>query len=200
MRMGSRATRAAVVLLVLALLWVGLPVPYTYGGGVGNYDARRWGLYGWARVFERRAVSGSQVRTEYSATGLVLTIAASGLAAAAGGLWARGGRGQRAAGLLVVLAPAALLVVLLWWPAVVGAHGGAGGDTFYSRGQFGYLVERRGTFEPPGFLPSEIAIAGPVRLDFRGLAVTGVASVVVLAGAGWLGSRAGRWGRPGPPA
>src|SRR5262249_31491603 len=77
---------------------------------------------------------------------------------------------------------------------------GGGGDYFYSRGQFGYLVERRGTFEPPGFPPSEMAIAGPIRLDFWGLAVTGGASVVVLAGAGWLGARAGGGGRAGAPA
>jgi hypothetical protein len=197
--MRGRAARVAVVLLLLALLWVGLPVPFTYVGSICNYDVRSWGLYGWVKEFCGESIFGRQSHTVYPAYGLAITVVASALAAAAGGLWSRGGRGQRAAGLLLFLAPAALLVAQLLGPAAIGVNGGGGGDYFYYRGQFGYLVEQRETFEPPGFPPYELPITGPVRLDLTGLAITVVTSVSVLAIAGWLGSRAGRWERPGPP-
>jgi hypothetical protein len=198
MLMRGRTQRIVIVLFVLALLWIGLPVPGTYPGGPGNYDVWCWGLYGWVRVFKGGGILGPQVHTVYSATGLAFTAAGSVLVAAVGALWARGGRGQRAAGFLVFLAPAALFVAQLWWPAVIGLSGGAGGSYQYFRGHFGYLIEERREFEVPEFPPYEAKITGPVRLDGTGLAITVAVSTVVLGGAGWLGSRVGRWAAPAP--
>jgi hypothetical protein len=186
-------TRVGIVLLVLAGVW-GLPVPSTYVGGIGNYDVWSWGLYGWLRVYHLQAGFGfglvGPVRHEY-ALGLILTVAASLLVTLFGACWALG-RGPRRSGLLVFVTPAVLLVVGLWWPDVYGVHGGGGSDYRYHRGALGYLVEHRERFEPPGFPPRATGVTGRVAVDPAGLALTALASVAVLAAAGWVGRKVNR--------
>jgi hypothetical protein len=192
--MRARALRGGIVLLGLALLW-SLPYPSSYMGGRGSYDVWSWGLYGWIRVYKLQSGfffgSVEPVHNTYT-LGLSLTVVASVLVALFGAWWVwapeGGGRKQKMSGLLIFLIPASLSVIELWWPDVNGVSGSAHSFQYY-RGSFGYLVEHRETFEVPSFPPQVSMITGTVDLNPVRVILTGLASIAVLTGAGWLGSK-----------